>query len=303
MRDSGELYEVHPDAPEIPEGLELVAGLTGFTDAGGAVGQYTRHLAETLEMEPILTFDTDALLDYRARRPVMYFDQDHLSDYRPATLSLSLAKDELGQRFLFLSGFEPDFLWERFASAVVELVQRYSVSSVSWVHAIPMPTPHTRPLGVTVSGNRQHLIDTMSIWRPNTQVPANVLHLIEYRLQEIDHPVAGFVVLVPHYLADADYPLAAVAALENISAATGLIFPTDRLRGDGREFTAKIADQVESNAELSRLVEALEERHDEYMQDNPLPSPLAGSDGELPTAESIAAELERYLANRGEELG
>jgi len=107
------------------------------------------------------------------------------------------------------------------------------------VHAIPMPVPHTRPIGVTVSGNREDLIETLSVWRPRTQVPGNALHLLEYRLTESDHPLAGFVLLVPHYLADTEYPDAAVTALESITAATGLLFPTDQLREDGREFLAK----------------------------------------------------------------
>ena len=137
----------------------------------------------------------------------------------------------------------------------------------------------------------------MSVWKPHTQVPANVLHLIEYRLQEIGHSVTGFVLLVPHYLSDTEYPDVAVKALESISAATGLIFATEPLRVEGREFTQKIDSQVESNQELARLVGALEERHDSYMAGNPLRSPLTDEDGELPTADEIAAELEKFLAS------
>ena len=179
---------------------------------------------------------------------------------------------------------------------MLQLIEKYKVKSTTWVHAIPMPVPHTRPIGVTVSGNRTELIDAMSVWKPHTQVPANALHLVEYRLQELGHPTAGFVLLIPHYLADTEYPFAAVTALESVSAATGLIFPTDRLREEGREFTAKIDDQVGSNQELARLVGTLEERHDTYMLENPLRSPLTDVDGALPTADEIAAELQNFLA-------
>jgi hypothetical protein len=301
MRDADGLYDLSIDVSPVPHGLHLVAGLTGFADAGSAVTQFSQYLLETLEVREIVQFDTDALLDYRARRPTMYFDQDHLTDYRPAKLSLYLAKDELGQPFLLLTGFEPDFQWERFTEAVLQLVERYEVKDTTWVHAIPMPTPHTRPIGVTVSGNRTDLIDAMSIWRPHTQVPTNALHLLEYRLAEAGHPTAGFVLLIPHYLADTEYPLAAVSALESISAATGLIFPTDRLREENREFLQKVDDQVEKNAELQRLVGTLEERHDSYMEENALPSPLVDEDGEVPRGDTIAAELERFLAERSDD--
>jgi hypothetical protein len=110
--------------------------------------------------------------------------------------------------------------------------------------------------------------------------------------------VSGFVVLVPHYLSDAEFPAAAVSALESITAATGRIFPTDALREQGRSFLAGIADQVENNEELQRLVGVLEKRHDSYMEDNPLASPLTDEAGEVPSAESIAQELQNFLAHR-----
>jgi len=299
--DPNPLYEVVGDVSDVPTGLHLVAGLTGFTDSGTAVGQITELLRGLPVVQDLVVFDNDALLDYRARRPVMYFDEDHLSSYEPARLVLSLVEDELHRPFLLLTGYEPDLRWEAFTRAVVELVERFGVADTTWINAIPMPTPHTRPIGVTVSGNRTELTDSYSIWRPRTQVPGNVLHLLEYRLQEAGHLTSGFVLLVPHYLADTEYPVAAVAALESISAATGLIFPTDELREEGREFTQKVEEQVAGNTELERLVHTLEERHDSYMQETPLPSPLVDEDGELPSADTIAAELERFLASRRDE--
>ena len=298
MRDPAGLYDLFIDVSDVPTGLHLVAGLTGFTDAGSAVTQLSDYLLDTLDTQLVASFDNDALLDYRARRPLVYFDHDHLSDYTPANLSLYLATDEVGQPFLLLTGYEPDFQWERFTAAVLHLIDLFQVKTTTWVNAIPMPVPHTRSIGVTVSGNRAELIESMSVWKPQTQVPANALHLIEFRLQEIGHPIAGFVLLIPHYLADTEFPVAAVTALESVSAATGLIFPTDRLREEGREFVQKIDGQIETNQELAKLVGTLEERHDSYMLDNPLRSPLTDIDGELPSADDIAAELENFLALR-----
>ena len=298
MRNPEELYELTPAADEVPTGLPLVAGLTGFADAGSAVTQLNRYLLDTVRTTEIAVFDNDALLDYRARRPTILFDQDHLAEYSPPRLVLSLARDELGIPFLLLTGYEPDFQWDRFSDALLGLMERFQVISTTWVHAIPMPVPHTRPIKVTVSGTRADLIESLSAWRPRTQAPANLLHLLEYRLADMGESVTGFVLLVPHYLSDTEFPLAAVAALESVSAATGLIFPTDRLREEGREFVGKIDEQVTGSEELARLVGTLEERHDTYMQGNPLPSPLVDEDGAVPSADEIAAELEKFLAAR-----
>ena len=290
-------HPVHP-APDVPSGLPLVAALTGFADAGSAVSLVSQYLSDTLERTEVGRFDNDEILDYRARRPIFQFDETHLTDYEPPRLGVDLVTDELGEPFLLLSGYEPDMRWEQVNREIVELVDLYDVSSTTWVHAIPMPVPHTRPLGVTVSGNREELTDRFSVWRPTTSVPGTMMHLVEYTLQKRDHPVSGFVVLVPHYLSDAEFPAAAVSALESITAATGRIFPTDALREQGRSFLAGIADQVENNEELQRLVGVLEKRHDSYMEDNPLASPLTDEAGEVPSAESIAQELQNFLAHR-----
>jgi hypothetical protein len=296
------LLDFHLDPQEVPRGLSLIAGLTGFADSGSAVTAFTDYLLDTLDSRVIAVFDADSLLDYRARRPIIYFDQDHLTGFEPPMLAFHLVFDEMKRPFILLTGYEPDFKWEAFSNQVVEFVTDFSVANTTWIHSIPMPVPHTRPIGSTVSGNRNELVEQYSVWRPHTQVPANAMHLVEYRLQESHHDVSGFVLLIPHYLADTEYPQAALASLESISSATGLIFPTDRLREEGRDFSVKIDEQVSTNEELSRLVSTLEQRYDSYMEDNKLPSPLTDLEGELPTADEIASELEEFLAyRRGQE--
>jgi predicted ATP-grasp superfamily ATP-dependent carboligase len=293
-----QLFREAMELSDVPKGLPLVAGLTGFADAGGVVTQVNRYLLDALESERVGTFDNDQLMDYRARRPVFQFEETHLTSYDPPRLSLDLVHDDVGSPFLFLSGYEPDFLWEKMSRTVLSLITSLEVSSSSWVHAIPMPVPHTRSLGVTVSGNREEITDALSVWRPTTGVPGTLMHLIEYRLQAAEHPTAGFVVLVPHYLADTEFPDAAITALQSVTKATGLVFPTDSLRESGREFLTGISKQVDDNSELERLIESLEKRHDSYMEDNAVPSPLMDADGEVPSADTIASELENFLAKR-----
>ncbi|MFT6973098.1 MAG: hypothetical protein ACJAV4_000314 [Pontimonas sp.] len=293
-----ELFREAMELSDVPKGLPLVAGLTGFADAGGVITQVNRYVLSSLESERVGAFNNDLLMDYRARRPIFQFEETALTTYEPPRLSLDLVKDELGSPFLFLSGYEPDFRWEQMSRTLLGLIDELEVSTSSWVHAIPMPVPHTRSLGVTVSGNREDITDALSVWRPTTGVPGTLMHLIEYRLQEQAHPTAGFVVLVPHYLADTEFPDAAVTALQSVTKATGLVFPTDALRESGREFLTGIAKQVEDNQELEKLVETLERRHDSYMKDNAVPSPLMGADGEVPSADTIAAELQNFLAKQ-----
>ncbi len=284
---------------DVPRGLPLVIVLTGFIDAGRSVATASRHLIDSTTHERVWVFDNDELLDYRARRPTFTFEQTRLTDYRPPELVLRLATDELGAQFLILTGYEPDYRWEAAAEAVVTAIEEFEVSETVWVHAIPMPVPHTRPVGMTVSGNRMDLIEQYSVWKPTTEVPGTFVHLVEYMLTALGHPIAGFVLLIPHYLADADYPAGTIAVLDAITTGTGISLQTDALREAGREFLTDIVDQITENDELAKLIENLESRHDTYMMDNPTPSPFVDDEGQVPSAESLADELERFLRTRG----
>lgn len=302
MPFSGDIYERVASAPVIPRGLPLVMLMTGFTDAGSAVSGLIDHLRETSDPQPLIIFDNDVLLDYRARRPVVSFDQDHLTEFRVPRLELSLATDALGQHFLLLAGYEPDFAWNEFVRSVLALADEFEVSGLNWVHAIAMPVPHTRPIGTTVSGNRQDLTAAHSVWRPRTQVPATAGHLLEFRFAERGGRVVGFVLLVPHYLAETENPDAVIAAAERLMGATGLALMLEAVQQRRDEYLARIDEQVVGNDELQQMVHNLERRYDAYMAGrNPDDGTFdddAFSERDIPSADELAAELERYLASR-----
>ena len=285
----------------VPRGLPLIVAMQGLTDAGNAISQLEEYLWRRYAPEEVLRFNADMLLDYRARRPIITFQEDHFTDYSPEELSLSLGRDEFGSPFLLLSGYEPDFRWEHFIDTVLLLVHEFEVSITVWSHAIPMPVPHTRPLSVTVSGSRDDLIEAKSVWRPTTKLSASAAHVLEYRLHSLGEEVAGFALLIPHYLANTEYPEALRAALDGIMSATGLILATDEVREASRRFDAQLDAQLAENAESLEMVRTLEHRYDAYMEDRTTRSPLMSEDGSIPTADQIASELERFLAEQQSE--
>ena len=289
-----ELYRIYESENQI-QGLPMLAMLSGFTDSGQTISQLSEHLFAHLDNELIARFSNDELLDYRSRRPLLYFEKDHIESYEPPVLGLYLVYDEAGSPFLLLEGYEPDFKWDAFAEAVADLVDRFEISSLTWVHSIPFPIPHTRPVGITVSGNRADLVERYSEWKPQTQVPGNVIHLLEYKLGQTGLSTTGFVLLVPHYLADNEVPQAALSGLELITAATGLVFPTDEIRERATKFEAKVNAQLEGNAELAKLVATLEQSYSSGT--GPSRSPIGKPQVTPPSADEIAEELEKYLAN------
>jgi predicted ATP-grasp superfamily ATP-dependent carboligase len=295
-RDPGDLYELSPAAPEPDADLVMLYYLDGFIDAGSAGRLLASHLASALDGREVARFDVDALIDYRSRRPVMTFAKDHWEDYDAPELTISLLQDSEGKPFLLLNGLEPDREWETFTSAVRQLTTELGVRLAVGFHGIPMGVPHTRQLGVTAHATQPGLIDGYRPLVDKLQVPGSAAALLEYRLGQDERAAVGFAVHVPHYLAQAAYPAAAVTLLESVQRATGLILPGDSLREAARRTDLEIARQVEGSAEVTEVVEALEQQYDAFTADR---QNLLGDESEpMPTAEELGAEFERFLAEQ-----
>jgi predicted ATP-grasp superfamily ATP-dependent carboligase len=294
-RDPGDLYKVSPDAPELGE-VPMLYYLDGFIDAGGAGRLLTAHLLGTLEHTEVARFDVDSLIDYRSRRPVMTFAKDHWEHYDAPEISVSLLHDETGTPFLLLNGPEPDHDWNAFIAALLSLSTTLKVQLAVGFHGIPMGVPHTRPLGVTAHATRTDLVEGYRPLVDRLQVPGSAAALLELRMGEEGRSAIGFAVHVPHYLAQAAYPAAAVTLLESVQRATGLTLPTDALREAAHRTDLEIARQVEGSDEVSEVVQALEQQYDAFTAGNS--DMLADEPENMPTAEELGAQFERFLAEQ-----
>jgi PAC2 family len=294
--EPAELYEVVADAPQLDEPVLLVA-LDGFVDAGNATRLGVEAMRGEQQPRPVVRFDADQLVDYRSRRPPLRFDTDHWASYSAPELDIVALSDAGDTDYLLLSGPEPDTQWERFAAAVEQLVRRLGIRLVVNLTAIPMAAPHTRPIGVTVHGTRPELSEGHQAWFTTADVPGSAVALMEYRLGEAGHAAMGFAVHVPHYLARAEYPQAARVLLDHVGLAAGLYLPTESLTAAAARADAEIAEQVAASDEVKQVVEALEKQYDVVSSGR---GDRGGMElgGELPSADELGAEVERFLAAR-----
>jgi predicted ATP-grasp superfamily ATP-dependent carboligase len=309
MLDPRDLYTLHDTGSTGPRddtegdasrGPVLLHTLTGFVDAGQAGRLAAEHLLETFEHRPVATFDVDTLLDYRSRRPPMIFESDHWVSYDEPSLLLHEVVDGAGTPFLLLAGAEPDVQWERFIAAVRDLVGRLGVRLTVGVHGIPMGVPHTRPTNVTGHATRRELVAGREPWIGTVQVPGSVINLLEYRLGEAGHDAMGFAVHVPHYLAQAEYPAAAAALLDNVAAVTELVLPTTALHTAAEATRTELDEQVAASPEVAGVVTALEQQYDAFLatrSESGSGGDLLAGRGGFPTADELGAELERFLAD------
>jgi predicted ATP-grasp superfamily ATP-dependent carboligase len=295
--DPTELYEIDPDAPDGEQVPVLVHQLNGYIDAGHAGRLAVRQLLDTLPSTVVATFDVDQLIDYRSRRPNMTFHRDHWADYDEPVLALHRVTDLDGTTFLLLTGPEPDTQWERFIAAVTGLVERYGVELTVGLNAIPMAVPHTRPAGVTAHATRPELISHYEPWSNTAELPGSAGALLELRLGQAERDAMGLAAHVPHYLSETEYPQAATALLEHLAANTGLNLPTDALLRAAETVGAEVERKVAESDQAAKVVQALERRYDNEINAQGRPSLLA-EDQELPDAEELGAEIERFLAEQ-----
>ena len=279
-----------PTSP-VPRGLPLVAGLTGFADAGCAVAQLDDYLLDDARHRRSSRRSTPTRCSTTARGVRSSTSSRTTS---PTTVrrgsSSRLAHDELGQPFLLLTGLRARLpvgaVHGRRCCELVEALR--GVVDTTWVHAIPMPVPHTRPIGMTVSGNRADLIEAHVDLAPahagavERAAPARVP---PRRSRGIRRPGSCCSSRTTWPTPSTRRPRSPRSRA--ISAATGPDLPDRRAaRGEprvpGRRSTSRSPRTTSSRRSSARSRSATTR----YMEGTTLRSPLTDEDGELPAPTS-----------------
>lgn len=305
-QENRSLYELEFPAPAMAgpqgDGPVLIHALEGFADAGHAVALAATHLREALDCELVATFDADELIDYRSRRPMISFTGEKFDGIEMPRLTMHALVDNAGTGFLLLDGSEPDLRWDQFTTAIAALAERFGVSQVVGMNAIPMAVPHTRPSGVIGHGSDTAALGDMPRWGNEMKLPASASMLLELRLAEAGYRTVGLSAHVPHYLAQTNYPAASAALLAALGQVSGLNLPIAALENAATKVSEQIEEEVRGNAEISTVVTALEQQYDAYMKAKADRELLAADEDDLPSGDELGAEFEKFLAEHAAEF-
>jgi proteasome assembly chaperone (PAC2) family protein len=281
------LYEWR-DRPDL-ESPVLIMVLDGWIDAGLAAASAASVIVEELDLHAVAQFDSDALLDFRARRPVMRLVDGINTEVSWPTTDLFQAKDAVGNDVLLLLGAEPDHAWRRFSHSVVDLALDLGTRLVVGLGAYPAPVPHTRPPRIACTATSEELA-SQGFLRSSIEVPIGVQGLIERVCANRGLPAIGLWAQVPHYVAAMPYPAAALALLAETNRIGDLGIPLGELDSQASATRTRIDELIAQNAEHEEMVRQLEGQAD-----------AAGDPGmQMTSGDELAAELERFLREQPE---
>jgi predicted ATP-grasp superfamily ATP-dependent carboligase len=272
----------------------MVVCLEGWIDAGMASATALAQLMKAMPNELIATFDSDELIDYRARRPTLRIVNGVDEELRWPEIQLHAATNRTGRSVLILSGPEPDMKWHRFCAEVVALASRMGVELVVGLGAFPAPVPHTRPVRLVGTSMRADLAAAVGFMTAGIEVPSGVQGALEVAFGEASIPSVGLWARVPHYVSAMPYPAAAAALIDGLARMADVELDSSALQAAASAAEQQIAELISGSEEHAALVRQLEEQHDREM-----PAGTGTDFGDLPSGDEIAAELERYL--RGEQ--
>lgn len=272
------LYEVLDDSPL--NAPALIAALNGWVDAGLAGTTAAGYLAK--EGEVVVRFDVDELIDYRARRPTLTIADGVLASLAWTELTIRRVRTE-HRDLLVLTGPEPDYRWQRFRDAIVEIALRLGVVETVCLGAIGATVPHTRATPLLITGaDRGSLESDLPLPSASMQVPASALNIIELYLAEQGIRSVGIWAQVPHYV-EGVYFAGALALVERAAGHLGVHISTESLVDLVREQRARLDAIVAERPDAQAYLDQLEAT-------GPT-TPM----GPIPADEDLAAELERFL--------
>jgi predicted ATP-grasp superfamily ATP-dependent carboligase len=269
----------------------LVVAMEGWVDAGLAASTATASLLAAMPNELIATFDSDELIDFRARRPTLRIVNGIDTELRWSAIRLFAATNRTGRSVVVLAGPEPDMRWHRFTAEVVALASRLEVQIVIGLGAFPAPAPHTRPVRLVGTSTNSDLATRVGYLTATIDVPSGVQGALEFAFGEAGIPAVGLWARVPHYASAMPYPAAAAALLDGLADLAELELDTSALHTAAASTHDQIEQLISGSDEHAALVRQLEAQQDR--EDG-----AASAFGDLPSGDELAAELERFL--RGE---
>jgi predicted ATP-grasp superfamily ATP-dependent carboligase len=286
MGPQRDLLEFKGEPPQLERPF-LVVHLTGWTDSGVAGQTAIGFLQARWNARTTATFDSDELIDYRARRPLVRLASGTIEAVTWSDIELQLATTVAGVRdALLLSGPEPDFRWHAFADRVTQLCRDLGVTEVFGLGAFPAPSLHTDPVVVVSTSADPDLAGRLETVPAIVELAAGIQSVLEERLHKAGIPATGLWARVPPYLSGGSHPPAALALIRTLERLAGVTVDATELEAATKEHIEQVEQAIRERPQIAEFVEQIRNMVDQ------------GGEQRLPSGDEIADELERFLSQQ-----
>jgi proteasome assembly chaperone (PAC2) family protein len=268
----------------------LVCTFRGWNDAAAAASTALEVVADSLDAEPVAELDPEDYFDFQSTRPTISLVEGQARRIDWPRNAISAARGAGADRDLvLLDGTEPNLRWRTFSETIATAAETLGVEMVITMGALVAEVSHTLPVPITGLGSDEELVEELDLQRSNYEGPTGIVGVVHDRCRQLGMTSASLWAAVPHYVAAVPNPKAALALLRRLEGLTGVAVDATDLEEETTSYEEQIGRAVAANPEIEELVSRIEAEQVEQ---------LGEEDENLPSADTIAREFQRFLQQR-----
>jgi proteasome assembly chaperone (PAC2) family protein len=284
---------VWTDKPQLRRPVMVVA-FKGWNDAGESASAALGFLLEQFDGEQFAEIDPEEFYDFTAVRPTVSLREGLSRDLEWPENSLHAARIPGAERDLvILQGVEPSLRWKAFCRVIIEAARELGVEMVITLGALLADVPHTRPVPITGLASDEGLVERLGYERSTYEGPTGIVGVLHHICAENEIPSASLWASVPHYVAAAPNPKAALSLIRSFEGIAQIAVDAGALEESSEDYERQVNAAVATDPDVKAFVERLEQTLDETQEDI--------EPEKLPSADSIARDFQRFLKQRGPE--
>ena len=285
------------DEPELRRPL-VIAGFAGWNDAGEAATSAVRFIRRRWRAEPFADIDPEEFYDFTQARPHVRLEKGERVLEWPANEFAGHQLEDAERDIILLSGIEPHLNWRRFVANIVDVCRQYDVSGFVTLGGLLAEVSHSNPVPVGGTATDPALARELGFDEPSSstyQGPTGIVGVLSRELRDAGIETASLWANIPFYIQRSPNPKGALAILQRLNSAFHLDLSLHDLEVFAARFDAQVSADLEQNPEAADYARRVLDDLDG--------EPVEGSDvaGELPDAESMVDELERFLRQQRDE--
>ncbi len=275
----------------------MVCAFQGWNDAGDAASSAVAFMSSALEAKRFAHVDNEEFYDFQANRPRIRIGEGGKRQIDWPSVEIFEASVPRAQRDLvFVQGTEPSLRWRAFSSLIVELAEALGVQMVITLGALLADVPHTRPVAMTGFASDPALLERLGASNPGSyEGPTGIVGVLHSIAADAGLPSMSLWASIPHYVAAAPSPKAALALVRRLESLVGVSVDASELEEASLTYERQVGLAVSSDPDVQAFVERLERDADNDEE------PLTPED--LPSGDLIASEFQRFLRQRGGQGG